>query len=57
MEDLAILAGKHNVSNIVLFGSMARGDNNAKSDIDIAVYGCDILSNFPWMWNKIYGLY
>ena len=28
------------VDRIVLFGSRARGDNQEKSDIDIAVYGC-----------------
>lgn len=29
------------VDKLVLFGSRARGDNQEKSDIDIAVYGCN----------------
>src|SRR5665647_2513815 len=29
---------KYPVSKIILFGSRARGDNNPKSDIDIAIY-------------------
>lgn len=38
------------VEKIVLFGSRARGDNQEKSDIDIAVYGC---SNFLKLKMKI----
>lgn len=32
------VAEKYSVSKIVLFGSRARGDNNTKSDIDLAIY-------------------
>jgi uncharacterized protein len=32
------IAENYPVSRIVLFGSRARGDNNPRSDIDIAVY-------------------
>lgn len=38
------------VNKLVLFGSRARGDNQEKSDIDIAVYGC---SNFLKLKMKI----
>ena len=34
-------AKEFQVSRVVLFGSRARGDNREKSDIDIAVYGCN----------------
>ena len=40
------IAEKYPVSKIVLFGSRARGDNNMKSDIDIAIY------TFPEFKNK-----
>ena len=39
-SDLTALAERYGISKIVLFGSRARGDNGAKSDIDIAVFGC-----------------
>lgn len=35
---IKIIAEKYSVSKIVLFGSRARGDNNPKSDIDVAIY-------------------
>jgi uncharacterized protein len=35
---LKTIAEKYPVSKIVLFGSRARGDNNTKSDIDLAIY-------------------
>jgi len=31
---------------VVLFGSRARGDNSAKSDIDLAIYADSNLSDF-----------
>nr|WP_125148078.1 nucleotidyltransferase domain-containing protein [Clostridium carnis] len=34
-------AKEFQVHKVVLFGSRARGDNREKSDIDIAVYGCN----------------
>ena len=46
IEGLAILADKYNISQIILFGSRARGDNNTKSDVDIAVYGCEDFARF-----------
>ena len=44
--DLAFMAKKYNISKIILFGSRARGDNTAKSDVDIAVYGCKEFTRF-----------
>ena len=35
------IAKKYNVKKVVLFGSRARGTNYPKSDIDIAIYGCE----------------
>ena len=40
------IAKKNEVGKVVLFGSRARGDNQPKSDIDIAVYGCNNFSEF-----------
>ena len=37
-------AKKFNLSKVILFGSRARGDNNPRSDIDLAVEGGDILN-------------
>ena len=44
--DLRKIASQYDVTKIVLFGSRARGDNQAKSDVDIAVYGCRDFTNF-----------
>ena len=44
--DLRKIASQYDVDKIVLFGSRARGDNQAKSDVDIAVYGCRDFTNF-----------
>lgn len=38
---LAELARRHGARRLVLFGSRARGDNQERSDIDLAVYGLD----------------
>ena len=35
------IAIKHDADKIILFGSRARKTNNSKSDIDLAVYGCN----------------
>ena len=32
---------KFGAEKVVLFGSRARGDNQEKSDIDVAIYQCD----------------
>ena len=44
--ELAFMAEKYNISKITLFGSRARGGNTAKSDVDIAVYGCKDFARF-----------
>lgn len=44
--ELALMAEKYNISKITLFGSRARGDNTEKSDVDIAVYGCEDFARF-----------
>lgn len=38
-NEINILGHKHGTKKIVLFGSRARGDERARSDIDLAVYG------------------
>lgn len=43
---LAALGKQYAVEKIVLFGSRARGTNDRKSDIDIAVYGCKNFRGF-----------
>ena len=38
IKDLAIKCG---VEKVILFGSRARGDNKERSDIDLAIEGCN----------------
>ena len=40
-HEILALAEKHGLSSVVLFGSRARGDYGARSDIDLAVSGGD----------------
>lgn len=40
---IRFIAQKYDIDKIILFGSRARGDNNPKSDIDLAVL---VLPNF-----------
>ncbi len=40
-KQIGEIAEKFDVKKIVLFGSRARKTNHLKSDIDIAVYGCE----------------
>ena len=40
------IAKKNKIEKIVLFGSRARGDNQPKSDIHLAVYGCKDYQKF-----------
>lgn len=35
------IARRYNAKKVVLFGSRARGTNQPKSDIDLAIYGCE----------------
>ena len=41
LEQLFALAERGGASRMVLFGSRARGDHRARSDIDLAVWGLD----------------
>ena len=45
-EQIAKLGEKYGVRKIILFGSRARGDNYEKSDIDLAIYGCEEFADF-----------
>lgn len=39
LKEILILAQKHAIQKVILFGSRARGNYSERSDIDIAVYG------------------
>ena len=41
-EDIIRTARACGIERVILFGSRARGDNRARSDIDLAVIGGDI---------------
>lgn len=39
IDDIIKICEKHEyIEKVILFGSRARGDNNIKSDIDLAIY-------------------
>lgn len=40
-EQIRGFARAHGARRVILFGSRARGSNGPKSDIDLAVEGCD----------------
>ena len=40
--ELVVLAKRHGLERLILFGSRARGDNGERSDIDLAASGGDI---------------
>lgn len=42
IEEICALAERYNVQKVILFGSRARGDYRAVSDIDLAVQGGDV---------------
>lgn len=47
IKELVSISEKYkNITKIVLFGSRARGDNDIKSDIDLAVYSDGNISEF-----------
>lgn len=48
--EIVKFAKEFEATKVVLFGSRARGDNKEKSDIDIAIYGCDRFNDLK---NKI----
>lgn len=41
-DEITGLAQNCNVNQVILFGSRARGDNRARSDIDLAVTGGNV---------------
>lgn len=45
-RQIAHIGKQFGVEKIVLFGSRARGTNQEKSDIDLAVYGCEKFFDF-----------
>lgn len=42
IKEIILLAEKHAITKVLLFGSRARGDFHRASDIDLAVYGGDV---------------
>lgn len=46
-QDITAFAKKHDIQQVVLFGSRARGTNTEHSDVDIAVRGGDF-DGFYW---------
>lgn len=51
-QQIVEIAKKNEATKVVLFGSRARGDNQPKSDIDIAVYGCKDFLKFEYELNE-----
>lgn len=47
MRDISVSAQRHDIQEVILFGSRARGTNTERSDIDIAVSGGDF-DSFYW---------
>lgn len=46
LRDIQSIAKEYHVKKITLFGSRARGTNQEKSDIDLAIYGCTDFDGF-----------
>lgn len=47
LEEIIEISKKHNeISKVILFGSRARGDNGDRSDIDLAIYCEESISDF-----------
>ena len=46
IADLRRIAGEYGVRRLALFGSRARGTHRPKSDIDLAVWGCERFPSF-----------
>lgn len=42
MQEIMMLAKKHQIKQLIIFGSRARGDFRKVSDIDLAVKGGDV---------------
>ena len=48
-QQIVSFARECDIEKVVLFGSRARGDNLPKSDIDIAVEGCEDFRHFSYL--------
>lgn len=47
IDDIIKICKKHKyIDKVILFGSRARGDNNSKSDIDLAIYSTKPIMEF-----------
>lgn len=44
INEIVILAKKYAVEKVILFGSRSRGDYHRSSDIDLAIYGGDVIN-------------
>lgn len=44
LEEIRMLAERNRLDRVILFGSRARGDYLRNSDIDLAVFGGDVVS-------------
>ena len=44
INEIILLAQKHAIEKVILFGSRARGDYHRASDIDLAVSGGDVMA-------------
>ena len=44
IKEIILLAEKYAITKVILFGSRERGDDHRASDIDLAVYGGDVIS-------------
>ena len=46
-EEILMIAAKHGASNVRIFGSVVRGDDDEKSDIDLLI-DYDLTKISPW---------
>ncbi len=47
IDEIVMISKKYeNIEKVVVFGSRARGDNETKSDIDLAVYATNNIAEF-----------
>lgn len=51
-RQIAEIAKENEAKKVVLFGSRARKTNHPKSDIDLAVYGCDRFEELVFQLNE-----
>ncbi len=56
LKEIKEFAAMHNIDKVILFGSRARGTHSERSDIDIAVSGCDYDSFYWDIKDKVHSL-